>query len=137
MLIVPGGPPTYPVHDGNLRSILSRQHRGIGKTPTPEGCVQEVAGTHYLWGSNRPLTHRCEPSCLTFLGAARTKRHSGGCVSVSDSKPKSLLHDRGWNRVPHSKPACEAGKRGSPRYRHITGSHNTNILHHRLTKSLI
>ena len=56
MLIVPGGPPTYPVHDGNLRSI-PRQHRRIAKTPTPKGCVWEVAGMRYLWGGDRHPTH--------------------------------------------------------------------------------
>ena len=56
MLIVPGGPPTHPVQDGNLGSV-PRQHRRIAKTPTPEGCVWEVAGTRYLRGSDRHPTH--------------------------------------------------------------------------------
>ena len=55
MLIVPGGPPTYPVHDGNLGSI-PRQHRGIVKIPTPKGCVWEVTGTRNLWGGDRHPT---------------------------------------------------------------------------------
>ena len=57
MLIVPGGPPTHPVHDGNLGSI-PRQHRRIAKTPTLEGCVWEVAETRYLRGGDRhPIHH--------------------------------------------------------------------------------
>ena len=50
--------------------------------------------------------------------ATRSKRHSGGCMLVSSSKPKILLHDIGRNRIPPSKPACKAGKRGGPRNRH-------------------
>ena len=56
MLIVPGDPPTYPVHDGNL-GCIPRQHRQIAKTPTPMGCVWEVAGTCCLWGGDRHPTH--------------------------------------------------------------------------------
>ena len=56
MLIIPRGLPTHPVHDGNLGSI-PRQHGRIAKTPTLEGCIWEVAGTHYLWGGDRHLTH--------------------------------------------------------------------------------
>ena len=58
MLIVPGSsPPTHPVHDGNLGSV-PRQHRRIAKTPTPKGCVWEVARTRYLQGGNCHPTHR-------------------------------------------------------------------------------
>ena len=57
MLIVPGGPPTHPVQDSNLGSV-PRQHRRIAKTPTPEGCVWEVAGTYYLRGGDCHPTHR-------------------------------------------------------------------------------
>ena len=67
MLIVPGGPPTYPVHDGNLGSV-PRQHRRIAKTPTPKGCIWEVAGTRYPRGSDRHPTYCGEPSCLTSVG---------------------------------------------------------------------
>ena len=56
MLIVPGGPPTYPVHGGNL-GIIARQHRRIAKTSTAKGCVWEVAGTRYLRGSDRYPTY--------------------------------------------------------------------------------
>ena len=38
MLIVPGGPLTYPVYDGNLRSI-TRHHRRIAKKPSLVGCI--------------------------------------------------------------------------------------------------
>ena len=56
MLIVPGGPTAHPVHDGNLGSV-PRQHRRIAKTPTPEGCVWEVAETPHMRGSDRHPTY--------------------------------------------------------------------------------
>ena len=66
--------------------------------------------------------------------AKRSKRHSGGCISVSSSKPNIQLGGSGWNRILPGKPACTAGKGGGPRHRLIPWSHNTNILHHRLTQ---